>query len=99
MLIIGESALQGSQITQQLPGLVEEVLQSGGMDWLQIPGLERWLETLPPSMSEPLGSAECTECELSATQHATMTTLMFSQRQQATPAANPQQAVARAVMF
>lgn len=99
MLVIGQTVLQGSQITQQLPGLIEEHLKAGGVDWPQIPGLERWLDSLPPSMSEPLGSTECTDCELSATQHAAMTTLMFAQRQQATPVASPEHPIARAVMF
>ena len=39
-LIIGETVLVGSlEIPEELPGLIEEGLKSGGVDWPEIPGL------------------------------------------------------------
>jgi uncharacterized membrane protein len=47
-LIIGDNVLVGSvEIPQQLPGLIEDYLAEGGMDWPAIPGLVEALEAVP----------------------------------------------------
>lgn len=99
MLVIGQTVLQGSQIAQQLPGLIEQHLDQSGVDWPPIPGLEGWLAALPPSMSQPLGSAACTDCELSATQAAVVTPARGDQPTPATAAPVSLQKVVRAVLF
>jgi thiol-disulfide isomerase/thioredoxin len=54
MLIIGDRVLVGSyDIPQQLPGLIENHLAAGGLDYPPIPGLEAWLDTVPTPTSPP----------------------------------------------
>lgn len=98
MLVIGDVVLQGSQIVQKLPGLIERHLAAGGVDWPAIPGLESWLAALPPAMAQPLGTAVCTECELTATRLAGMQAAKTAQRL-AEVTVTPDRPVVRAVMF
>lgn len=52
MLIIGETVLVGGfEIPDQLPGLVEAALASGGLDWPEIPGLQELLAQIEPESS------------------------------------------------
>lgn len=55
-LAIGNYWLVGSvDIPEQLPGLVEEYLQRGGLDWPEIPGLETAMAAVatPPAENSP----------------------------------------------
>jgi cytochrome c biogenesis protein CcdA/thiol-disulfide isomerase/thioredoxin len=64
MLFIGDRVLVGSyDIPQQLPGLIEQYLAAGGLDYPPIPGLEAWLAasatpTTPPPTRTPEPAAE-----------------------------------------
>jgi len=52
-LILGDNVLVGSvEIPEQLPGLIEDYLAEGGLDWPAIPGLVEGLEAVP-TPSEP----------------------------------------------
>jgi len=52
-LIMGDNVLVGSvEIPQQLPGLIEDYLAEGGLDWPAIPGLAEGLAAVP-TPSEP----------------------------------------------
>jgi uncharacterized membrane protein/thiol-disulfide isomerase/thioredoxin len=53
-LVVGETVLVGSlEIPQQLPGIIEAGLASGGIDWPNIPGLDTAIpEYLEPSAQE-----------------------------------------------
>ena len=54
MLLIGDRVLVGSyDIPQQLPGLIEQYLAAGGVDYPPIPGLEAWLEAVPTPTAPP----------------------------------------------
>jgi uncharacterized membrane protein len=54
-LIVGEVVLVGSgEIPQQFPGLVEAYLSAGGMDWPDIPGLDRVLPADEPAATQPV---------------------------------------------
>jgi len=54
MLFIGDRVLVGSyDIPQQLPGLIEQYLAAGGVDYPPIPGLEAWLEAVPTPTAPP----------------------------------------------
>lgn len=46
-LIIGDVVLVGGEIPDQLPALVEEGLNSNGIDWPEIPGLD---QVIPPEV-------------------------------------------------
>ena len=49
-LILGETVLVGSlEIPEQLPGLIEQYLAEGGVDWPDIPGLAKVLPTDEPT--------------------------------------------------
>ena len=99
MLIIDKSVLQGTNIAEKLPGLVEDYLKKGGVDWPAIPGLEEWLGALPEVMSKPLGEAQCSECELTAPLASATMTIQVAQRLQVPAEATPEHPVARAVTF
>ncbi len=50
--MIGEDTLIGSQqIPAELPGLIEEYLKSGGVDWPEIPGVKLELKDATPTPS------------------------------------------------
>lgn len=56
-LIVGDVALVGSvEIPERFPGLVDEYLAAGGVDWPDIPGLVAALATPPPT-AEPSADA------------------------------------------
>jgi uncharacterized membrane protein len=56
-LIVGEVALIGSQdIPDQLPGLIDIYLATGGVDYPAVPGLEPLLDN-PPGPGEPVEKA------------------------------------------
>lgn len=95
--VIGQTILQGPDISQKLPELVADWLREGGVDWPNIIGLERWLETLPAVMSLPLDEAQCTECELMAISQPPVMSLQSPPLPQAT--AESPKTIARAVMF
>lgn len=65
LMIIGETVLVGSvEIPQQLPGLIETHLASGGVGWPDLPGVEAWAARppAPPTLAErwaqdPAGNA------------------------------------------
>jgi uncharacterized membrane protein len=49
-LIIGENVLVGSvEIPEQLPGLVEQYLAQGGVDWPAIPDIKQWYARSDPA--------------------------------------------------
>lgn len=51
LLIIGETVLIGSyEIPEYLPGLIEEGILSGGIDWPSFPILEKYLPTPVPTV-------------------------------------------------
>lgn len=58
-LFIGETELVGSlEIPELLPGLIDEGLEQGGVDWPDIPGLEEAIEALVPLQElEPTAEA------------------------------------------
>lgn len=52
-LIVGDRYLVGSmQIPQEFPGIVDQGLASGGIDWPAIPGLAEALAASPPAATE-----------------------------------------------
>jgi uncharacterized membrane protein/thiol-disulfide isomerase/thioredoxin len=61
-LVVGERFLVGSlQIPQEFPGIVEEGLASGGIDWPPIPGLvEALAANQPAEQAEQAGQTEQT---------------------------------------
>ncbi|HEY47086.1 MAG TPA: vitamin K epoxide reductase family protein [Anaerolineae bacterium] len=65
-LIVGETMLYGSvDIPQQFPGIVEQGLAQGGIDWPDIPGLEELLSQLVPyPPAEPTVEETVTPTEL-----------------------------------
>ena len=53
-LVVGDTVLVGSrEIPMRFPGLVEEGLAAGGIDWPDIPGLPRVLAGSQPSGTSP----------------------------------------------
>ena len=55
MLLIGDSVLVGSgEISENLPGLIEEYLAAGGVDYPSIPGLETGLALTPVPPISPI---------------------------------------------
>ncbi len=70
MLIIGDTVLVGGfEIPNQLPGLVEAALASGGLDWPDIPGLQELLAQIEPE-SSPTPEASPGATLLPATENA-----------------------------
>jgi uncharacterized membrane protein len=60
LLVMGEFALVGSEeIPRRLPALISSHLESGGVGWPSIPGLDTLLaaSTLPPPVPEPTPAA------------------------------------------
>jgi len=54
MLFIGDVVLVGSfEIPERLPGLIEQYLAAGGVDYPAIPGLENVLEMTPTPEADP----------------------------------------------
>lgn len=57
-LLVGEVAMVGSRdIRERLPGLVDQYLAAGGVDWPDVPGLAEALATGPPPTEVPGGPA------------------------------------------
>ena len=58
-LVIGDAYLVGSvDIPEQLPGLIEQHLEQGGLDWPDIPGLDKMVEaSIPAEEAEPSSPA------------------------------------------
>ena len=51
-LVVGETVLVGSvEIPEQLPGLIEQLLAAGGVDWPDIPGLSDAVAAAQPTPS------------------------------------------------
>jgi uncharacterized membrane protein/thiol-disulfide isomerase/thioredoxin len=54
-LVIGDINLVGSQeIPEQFPDIIEKVLENGGTDWPEIPGLGETLEQIKDHSPEPI---------------------------------------------
>jgi len=52
-LVVGDSVLVGSfEIPDQLPGIIEQGLENGGIDWPDIPGLEEIMSETEPGEEE-----------------------------------------------
>ncbi len=52
-LIVGDTVLVGSfEIPDQLPGIIEQGLENGGIDWPDIPGLEEFMSETEPGEEE-----------------------------------------------
>lgn len=99
LLIIDRIALQGSNIADRLPALVERYLMSGGVDWPAVPGLAGWLDDLPDFMSLVEAEAPCIDCDLTATRQAAMASTSVSMGLSATVNATDDAPVVKAVMF
>ena len=58
-LVVGNTLLIGDQeIPEKLPGIIEQGLADGGIDWPAIPGLERVIQNIePPATPEETSSA------------------------------------------
>lgn len=71
-LIVGTTALLGSlEIPELLPGLIEEGLAQGGVDWPAIPGLAEAIAAIPtPIPATPSPGAATTTQEMPPTQAA-----------------------------
>jgi uncharacterized membrane protein len=53
-LVVGKAVLTGSlEIPEQLPGLIEQGLAQGGVDWPAIPGLAELLARMPTEAGPP----------------------------------------------
>ena len=60
LLVIGSTILVGDQeIPDQLPGLIDKALASGGLDWPDIPGLQEMMKS-EPSPATAIAAAEQT---------------------------------------
>jgi uncharacterized membrane protein len=58
-LVIGDTYLVGSaDIPEKLPGLIEQYLALGGVDWPAIPGLAEALTTPPPAETPTTSSSQ-----------------------------------------
>jgi cytochrome c biogenesis protein CcdA/protein-disulfide isomerase len=63
MLLVSDQVLVGSyDIPEQLPGLIEQYLAAGGVDYPSIPGLEAWLTPTPTPRPTPRPSATRQAC-------------------------------------
>ncbi len=52
-LVVGDSVLVGSfEIPDQLPGIIEQGLENGGIDWPNIPGLKEFMSETEPGEEE-----------------------------------------------
>ncbi|MBS3784969.1 MAG: thioredoxin family protein, partial [Anaerolineae bacterium] len=89
MLFIGDTVLVGSgEIPEQLPGLIEEYLASGGVGYPDIPGLEDVLEETEPLEEDPAPQPtpttkychECDDDEVAGTGDAVVHVLFFYDR-------------------
>jgi uncharacterized membrane protein len=65
MIVNDQLLIGGNEIPNQLPGIIEEGLASGGTDWADLPGLSLAMDALIPAPTEP-PPAEETEQEPSA---------------------------------
>jgi uncharacterized membrane protein len=87
MLIVGETVLIGGfEIPEQLPGLVDAALASGGLDWPDIPGLQELLAQIEPE-SSPTPEATPGATLLPATENSPLTLPTPIPDHQPTPAA------------
>jgi len=67
-MILGDHVMVGSvQIPEELPGMIEEYLADGGVDWPSIPGLDLILAEL----NEPESDIDTVSAEQETTQSAT----------------------------
>jgi len=72
MLVVGEVVLVGSEeIPEQFPGLIEEHLEQGGVDWPDIPGLA---ELIAKSMAQTTPTAESQQITTTSPQPTSPTT-------------------------
>jgi len=70
-LVIGEAILVGSgEIPDQLPGLIEAGLASGGLGWPDIPGLKEAVPDLPASADPALAAQPALETAVSPSPEA-----------------------------
>jgi uncharacterized membrane protein len=85
-LVLGDTYLMGDvDITGQLPGLIEQYLSQGGLDWPPIPGLKEILDkalSATQPTPEPTATAQPTSA---ATQAAGMAALTSSPQSTVTP--------------
>lgn len=58
LLFIGEETVGGINLPTQLPALVEAYLESGGLDWPAIPGLEAYLADNPATPAPTQAASE-----------------------------------------
>ena len=65
-LVVGETMLYGSvDIPEQFPGIIEQGLAQGGIDWPEIPGLPDFLsQMIPYTTAEPTAEEVVTPTEL-----------------------------------
>jgi len=89
MLFVGDTVLVGSgEIPERLPGLIEQGLATGGVDYHAIPGLRDVLETTPSSAEgstpQPTPTIKachiCDENVVVGTEDAVVHVLFFSDR-------------------
>ncbi len=60
-LIVGDYVLVGSfEIPDQLPGIIDQGLENGGIDWPDIPGLEQAMSESEPSEEETTSTLDHT---------------------------------------
>ena len=77
-MLVGEQVLQGSQeIPNQLPGLIEMHLASGGLDFPRYPPLEGYL---PEQVEAPAGSGDLPADQISVQQDPPDWPAMMSRR-------------------
>jgi uncharacterized membrane protein len=68
-IIIADHVLVGSvEIPEQLPGLIEQYVAQGGVDWPEIPGLEEWIAQDRASRTETPGASGTPAAEGSLTE-------------------------------
>jgi uncharacterized membrane protein/thiol-disulfide isomerase/thioredoxin len=89
-LVVGETVLVGSvEIPEQFPGLIEQLLADGGVDWPDIPGLSDAVATAPPTPSATPSEVTPTAALVAASPSpiATLAPTTTSTLSQRTPAA------------
>lgn len=58
-LVVGSEVLVGAvEIPEKLPGIIEQGLASGGIDWPEIPGLNGALAAQTAPASQPIGTSQ-----------------------------------------
>ena len=91
-LIIGETILVGSlEIPEELPGLIEEGLENGGIDWPDIPGLREIMAEQPVSTQEVQDSevqGDNQNPEATNLEHSSPKTAVFIDRFKQDPVGN-----------